>query len=186
MQRKGKGILAIESNWDGLVLEPKSGMKSLLDFITINKSTRFSYNFINTVEEFRYILQTVNPNKFGLLYLGVHGRPNAIKLGMNKEFFVTLEELSEMMGKRFSGCGLHFASCSVLNVDRERLQNFKDSTGISFLSGYLIDVDFDESSLMDLALINRWIYARNISVMFKNIEKSYKSLVKQNSFTYLI
>lgn len=181
-----KGILCVESNWDGFVTEPKSGMKSFMDYITTNQGISQSYNFINTPVELEYVLKNVNPSKFSFLYMGFHGRPNAIKLGLNKEFVVTLDELSEMMGSRFSGYGIHFASCSSLYIEDEQLRNFKQKTGVSFITGYTTDVDWDESSLMDLAFINRWIYSKNYKTMFDNLLRDYKSLVNLNGFVWYI
>jgi hypothetical protein len=184
--RRNKRILAFESNWDGFVVEPKSGMKTLMDFITTNKGTQYSYNFINTPVEFKYTIENVNPSKFSLLYLGFHGKPNAIRMGLNKEFIITLDNLAEMMGNRFTGYGIHFASCAVMDIDKNLLWDFKRSTGAAFISGYTNYVDFDESSLMDLALLNRWIYSVNYGTMFKKLERDYKSFIGLNGFTWYL
>lgn len=185
-RRHNKNILVLESNWDGFVIEPKSGMKSFMDFIVSNKGIAHSYNFVNTPEELKYILENVTPSKFSFLYLAFHGKANAIKMGMNKEFTVSLDDLAEIMDGRFSGYGIHFASCSSLYVEEEQLRCFKEKTGAAFISGYTLDVDFDESSLMDLALINRWVYSKKYGLMFEKISKDYKSLVNLNGFVWYI
>lgn len=105
---------------------------------------------------------------------------------MNTEFEITLSELAIMMGKRFRGFGIHFASCAVMSAWDETLRDFMDKTEVLFISGYDRYVDFNESSLVDLALINRWMYARNYRRMFENMQRSYKPLLIDNGFKYYI
>lgn len=183
-KRSGKNILCLEGNWDGFVLEPKSGMKSLLDFITANQGTYYSYNFINTIEEFKYVLDNTNTRNFSMLYLGFHGKPNSIITGRYKEFEIQIQDLAKMLGKKFSGYGIHFASCAVLDVNDEVLRSFKDETELAFISGYTKNVDFEESSLTDLALINRWMHSKKYGKMFTNMQKTYKSIILENGFRF--
>lgn len=184
-KRTSKRILAIES-WDSVYLEPKAGMKSLLDFITSIQGTRYSYNFCHTPTELEYLLKNIPTKNFSLLYFAVHGKPEKIQTGMFSEFDISLNKLSKMMGKRFSGMGVHFASCAVLSSSNETIENFIKNTEVAFVSGYTKYVDFEESSLADLAFINRWMYAKNYKKMFENMKKSYKTILSENGFKYYL
>lgn len=184
-RQRNKNIIAIES-WEGASLEPKAGMRSLLNFITETNNTHYSYNFTYTPTELSYILENIPTKDFSLLYFALHGRPEKISLGMYTEFEITLSELAIMIGKRFKGFGIHFASCAVMSAWDETLRDFMDKTEVLFISGYDRYVDFNESSLVDLALINRWMYARNYRRMFENMQHSYKPLLIDNGFKYYI
>jgi len=183
--RSKKQIIAIES-WEGASPEPKAGMRSLLNFVTETNATKYSYNFVYTPTELTYVVENIPTKDFSLLYFALHGRPEKINLGMYTEFEITLDELAIMMGTRFKGFGVHFASCAVMSSYEETLRNFIDKTEVLFISGYERYVDFNESSLVDLALINRWMYARNYKRMFENMQKSYKPMLIENGFTYYI
>lgn len=186
-KRNGKGIISIES-WDGEVVnEPRGGMRSLLTFVSEFHQTSLTHNFLYTPEEMTYVLRNVPTRNHSLLYLALHGKPESIQTGMYSEFNITLNELSTMMGKRFSGFGVHLASCAVMSSSEESIYDFMDKTGVLFISGYKKYVDFISSSIVDLALINNWMFARNYRRMF---EKMYKSPIKQilseNGFKYYL
>lgn len=185
MRRTNKNILAFEASWDTNVIEPRTGMRSLLDFIVVNKGTQYSYNFVNTPHELEYVLRNANTRKFSMLYFGFHGDPNKIKMGVYQEHAMTLDELAIIMGYRFAGYSIHFASCAVLDIDTEIIMNFKAQTGASFVSGYRHYVDFDASTLVDIALINSWMYSRNYNLMFKRLEKRYKHMLNENGFIWI-
>lgn len=187
MKRKtNKGIIAIES-WDGSdVSEPRGGMKSLLKFVSDFHGSPLAYQFLYTPESLSYVLGNISTRKHSLLYLALHGEPEHIQMGMYTEFNISLDELSKMMGKRFSGFGVHLASCAVMSSSTESIYDFMDKTGILFMSGYQKYVDFGESSLVDLALINRWMFARNYRIMFEKMNKSYKTLLNDNGFKYYL
>lgn len=186
-KKTNKSIIAIES-WDGSSMsEPRGGMKSLINFVSEFHETKFSFNFLYTPEELNYILQNIPTRNFSLLYLALHGKPDKIQTGMYSEFEITLEQLAEMMGRRFEGFGLHLASCAVMSSEEESIRDFMDKTGILFISGYKKYVDFISSSLVDLALINSWMFAKNYRLMFEKMYKSpMKALLNENGFKYYI
>ncbi len=185
-KRYGKNILAIESSWDGVFMEPKTSMKPLLTFLTEIHGTKFSYNFCYSPTELKYILNNVPTKPFSLLYFALHGKPEKIIMGQHQEFEITLDDLANMMGNRFVGYGVHFASCAILSSWEDSLRSFMNRTGVAFISGYSFYVDFAESSLVDLALINKWMFARNYKRMFKKMQKSYKGILLENGFEYMI
>lgn len=186
-KRNGKGIISIES-WDGkIVNEPRGGMRSLLTFVSEFHQTPLNHNFLYTPEEMGYVLRNVSTRNNSLLYLALHGQPEAVQIGMYSEFNITLNELSEMMGRRFSGFGVHLASCAVMSSSEESIYDFMDKTGVLFISGYKKYVDFISSSIVDLALINNWMFARNYRRMFEKMHKSpIKQILSENGFKYYL
>jgi len=182
-KRTTKGIISLES-WDGSDSENAS-MQPILRFVSDFHGTKNYYKFLYTPEEMKYILNNVPTRNFSLLYLALHGNPNKIHTGMYTEFEISLNDLAEMMGKRFQGFGLHLASCAVMSSSQESIYDFMDKTGILFMSGYDRYVDFMSSSLVDLSLINNWMFARNYKLMFKKMFKSsVRQLLNENGFTY--
>ena len=185
-KRKNKNICVLESAWDTYTLEPKSSVKNLVDYITTTNGIKYSYNFMNTAEELNYVLNNVETTKFNFLYLAFHGKPNSIHLGLYTEFKITLDDLADIMGRRFEGYAVHFGSCAVLGIGHDAILSFKEKTGAAFVSGYEKYVHFGESSLMDMALIQRWIYVRNYRLIFEKMKTSYRSLISENSFKFYI
>ena len=184
MKRKNnKNIICIEA-WDGEVVnEPKGGVKSLINFVSDFHQIDYSYNFLYTPEELKYVLENIPTKKYSMLYLALHGKPEKIQTGMYSEFEITLDELAEMMGKRFEGFGLHLASCAVMSSGEESIRSFMDKTGILFISGYELYVDFISSSMVDLALMNNWMFSKNYRLMFEKMKKSsVKPLLQENGF----
>ena len=183
---KGKNILCLESHWGGSTIEPRASVKPLLDYITTGRGTSYTYNFVYTREEFKYILENVNVKKHNLLFLAFHGKPGNIMLGKDGESLIDMDELSGILDGRFSGYGIHFSSCSVLNLDEEKVTDFVSDTGASFVSGYGQGVDYNEGALMDMAFLSKWFYYRNMTSMFKSIKKSYKDFIKENNFLWYL
>jgi len=184
-KRHRKNIIALES-WENYDLEPRAGMKSLLDFLSITNNIKYNYNFIYTPTEFKYILETVPTKNYSLLYVALHGTPEKIRTGANTEFEMTLNELADVMGKRFKGFGLHFASCAVMNSWQDTLFSFKEKTELAFVSGFTQYVDFQSSSIVDHALISEWIYSRSYRRMFERMGETHKKLLQTNGFEYLV
>jgi hypothetical protein len=185
MRNRRKNIIAIEA-WENYELEPRAGMKSLLDFLTITNQTGYNYNFVYTPTELKYILETIPTKNYSLLYFALHGYPEQISLGSKTEFEIGLDQLAEWMGYRFQGFGLHFASCAIMNSWEDTLSSFKQKTGLAFISGFTRYVEFQSSAIVDHALIAEWAYSRSYRRMFDRLTNNHKTLLKNNGFEYLI
>lgn len=177
-------IIALES-WNGENNEPKTGMKNLLSFVAENnKGVSLHYSFLYTPREMEYILRMTKPKGKTLLYFSMHGRPNFVDTGTHSEFEISLDDLALYMGETYKGCGVHFASCAILSSDKDTILGFIDKTKVSFVSGYKFYVDFLESSLMDLAFLQRWVWSRYNRPMLEKLFPDYKNLTKTNGFSY--
>jgi len=180
-----KGIIAIEA-WEAFDREPRPRMKNLLDFITIVNDTKYTYNFVYTPDELKYILQEVPTKDSSLLYLALHGEPSKIKVGSKKEYGIKINSLAQWMGKRFKGYGVHFASCATLNGWMDSLRKFKKQTGVTFVSGYSKYVYFSTSSVADHILLSEWMYSTYYRPMYNRIMKRHKIFMKENGFEFLM
>lgn len=120
---------------------------------------------------------------YNLVYLGFHGSPENIFIGSQ---VVGLTEIAEIFGKRLKGKGIHFASCSVLNTDKEKISEFIEKTGVKFLSGYSQDIDYIEGSVMDLAFLGKWFQYSRIGNLRNAIEKSYGDFISENGFKFYL
>ena len=184
-KRSTKNIICLES-WDGIYTEPKATMRTMLKFISELHGTKYGYNFFHTPDEMQYLLKNIPTRTFSLLYLSLHGKPETINTGLHSEFEIPLEKLSKWMGRRFEGFGLHLASCAVLSSSEKSIKKFMDKTGILFLTGFTKYVDFAESALVDMAFINRWMYAKNYKIMFDKMKQDYRPILIQNGFKYYL
>jgi hypothetical protein len=117
------------------------------------------------------------------LYLSLHGNKNQIVTGSSSEFRIPLDVLSKVMGKKYKGVGVHFASCAVMKSDMEE---FINSTGVSFVSGYSKYVYFDDSSIMDLSMLMAWFWSTYNKPMFRKLEQDFPELIKRNGFEYIL
>jgi len=179
-------IIGVES-WNDDTIEPREGMKHLLSFLVNNiEGLDLYHRLLQTPTELDYVIKKAPVKPNSLLYIASHGRPNFVKLGNKSEFDVYLSDLATSMGKRYKGCGVHFASCAVLSSPKKEIQDFVDATDVAFVSGYKKYVDFGESSLMDMALINRWAWSTYHRPMFKKLTRDYKYMVEINGFSYYL
>lgn len=166
---RNPNILCIESDWSESIDLPKQSVYPLLELIQMEYKIKILHLNCNTFEEFQHDLNLAN-RKYGIIYLAFHGKPGKLLI-QNKE--ITLDELAEIMKKKFTRCGIHFASCNTLNVPKTAIQNFIEKTGVSFVSGYKKSVYWIPSAAVDL------VYLDYIISNFGNPEKAVERMKTQ-------
>ena len=182
----GKNILCLESHWGGSFKEPKLTVKPILDYITIARGNRYAYHLGYTREELTQFLSDIPARDYNLLFMAFHGRPGKITFGMDYKNRLSFNELADIMGTRFHGYGIHFASCSVLKDNEKDVRDFMEKTQVAFVSGYGQGVDYIEGALMDTAFLGKWIWYKSASMAFKNIKQAYKDFIKENKFIWYL
>jgi len=186
MRRSGKSIIALES-WDGFRPESKNdGMNNFLRFITSLNGVKLYYRDLHTPEEMFYYLRHVPITGASLLYFAMHGEPELIQTGAFSEFKITLKKLAKTMGRKYVNFGVHFASCAVMNSWDDTLREFKESTGVKFVSGYTEYVDFGRSAIVDHIFISEWMYSQAFTKMFKRMKQNHKKILEENGFSYIV
>lgn len=179
-----KNIFCIESHWGGTLTEPKPSVKPILEFCSVARGTKYSHQIVHTKEEFLYWINKASAKNANLLFFAFHGKPENIYLGAYQEFIINLDEIADLLGTRFAGSGLHFSSCSVLNISENKIKEFIRRTGLSFVSGYGQGVDYIESAAMDLAFLGKWYSYKSAAHLNNAITSSYGDLIKENKFIF--
>lgn len=175
-----KNIACLESLWDAR-LENRLSMLPVLELTSKICAVKFIFLTCNTKAELRHNLSLLGKKKsYGILLMAFHGEPGHIELADSAS--VQLELLAKMMGKRFEGWVVHFASCGTIKTDDERLAKFVASTGVAMVMGYRKSVDWTEGAVMDL-LVLRWLqYYKDLGALLKHLEKNYSDLVAITGF----
>jgi hypothetical protein len=177
-----KNIVCLESLWDA-ELENRLSELPVLELTARTMGVKFIYLTCNTKRELRHNLRLVGSSKrkaYGILMLAFHGEPGSIELAGDSN--LNLEGLITMMGRRFAGWVVHFASCGTVNVEKQRLQRFVEATGVAMVMGYTKEVDWTEGTVMDLLLL-RWLQNyKNLHSLLKHLKKHYPDLIKITGF----
>lgn len=175
-----KNIVCLESLWDA-ELENRLSVLPILELTSRTMGVKFIYLTCNTKSELRHNLRLVGKRKsYGILMLAFHGEPGSIELAGDSD--VSIETLITMMGRKFSGWVVHFASCGTVQIDDKRLARFIEATGVALVMGYTKEVDWTEGVVMDLLLL-RWLQSyRNLQSLVKHLHKNYRDLIKITGF----
>lgn len=136
--------------WENSKNLPKYSVYPLLQILQLENNNHIAHFNCNTVEEFKYNL-SLPKRKYGIIYLAFHGKRNKILM---QEEEISLDELAEFMGNKFSGCGIHFATCDTLDIPKTAILNFIEKTGVSFVSGYKKSVYWTSSAAVDLIYLD--------------------------------
>lgn len=181
VRRYTKNVACVESLWDSQ-LENRLSVLPILELTAkINNPLRFIYLTCNTKAELRHNLGLLGRKKsYGILLLAFHGEPGEIQLAEKK--YVSLESLAGMMGRRFAGWVVHFASCGTIKADPVRLERFVAQTGVAMVMGYTKKVDWTDSAVTDLLLL-RWLqYYKDLRAFTRHVEKNYADLISITGF----
>lgn len=89
---------------------------------------------------------------FAILYLWYHGSPGSISPSGNDS--VELEHIEEELEGCCDRCLIHFGSCEILKLDRERIDSFLERTGAVAVSGYRKNVGWIEPIALELLYLD--------------------------------
>ena len=171
-----KNIACLETVWDE-DLENRLSVLPILELTSRATSAKFVYLTCNTKSELRLNLGLLCRRKsYGILVLAFHGDPGKIELA--DHVFVSLESLATMMGRRFAGWVVHFASCGTMKIEDERLARFVRETKVAMVTGFTQELDWTEGAVMDLLLLRGLQYYRDLNALWKHLQKSYPDLIK--------
>jgi hypothetical protein len=174
-----RNIACLESMWNGTI-ENRLSIVPTLELISKTLETRFSHLTCNTREELKYNLNLVCKRNYGVLYFAFHGSPGRIHLHRDK---VTLPELSGMMNRRFRNWIIHFGTCSTMRKPRAVL-DFVEKTNVALVTGFTRDVDWIESSSMELLLFKAFQMFKSPKVVCRHLVNKYPDLVESTGFKF--
>jgi hypothetical protein len=177
--RRQRNIACLETIWEKAT-EDRLNVIPTLALITKTMGSKFSHLTCNTRDELRYNLNLLCKRNYGILYIAFHGSPGKIHLHREK---LTLTELAAMMNHRFAGWIVHFGTCSTLRSPRE-VEHFAEETKIALATGFTRDVEFLESSALELLLFKAFHNFQSPRVMVRHILTKYPDLVDSTGFRY--
>ncbi|MDB5229009.1 MAG: hypothetical protein JWN78_3202 [Bacteroidota bacterium] len=171
-----KGIFCLEGFWYGDHRDPTSVLP-ILELINRCHKVPFLHHRCATKEEVLYSLERWKMksfnNKYPILYLAFHGEKYEIKIGA---YHFTLDELADVLEDKCEGVIIHFGSCLTLKVSKNKLQSFMERTKALCVMGYKMEVDFIESTSLDLLLFHN-IIVEEIKLNRTGIFKIYRNMM---------
>lgn len=151
-------IFCLETEWVQSVhsLKSRSSALSLLDFLQ-NSDKRISFIFRNvaTKEDFNFYINHLyydSYSSYDTVYLCFHGSESSISLANGDD--INIMDFARENQCIFEGKNVHFGCCSTLNMDEEKAMEFKRLTKARMITGYRKEVDFIDSFVFELWLLN--------------------------------
>ncbi len=179
-----KNIICLESLWDQeLERHHRLSMEPVLDVVSKIYGVKLIHMGCNTKEELHYNLVKLKRRfRYGILYFASHGGPGEVYLDQGA---IDLETLATFMGRGFANWVVHFGTCSTVDTEKARINNFVESAGVSMLAGYKKIVDWDESAALDLLFLSWLQRYKNMRVMWKKFKKAYSGLISHTGFSVI-
>jgi len=175
-----KNILAIEGEWTNRLTD-KETIKSSLSFLDEVYGIKYIFRKVNTFNSLiDYLHQGTKAGykKYGIIILAFHGSKKGIELE-GKD--ISLKELANECEGVLEDKLIHFSSCSIIqNIDEIRY--FKKITGAKKVMGYSKDVDFLESTLFDIALLQKLNEYDKAGNVVNYLQSNYPSLYEKLGF----
>ena len=185
-----KDIFCIEGYWKH-DRRKKMSIEKALDFLQENSTLRINKTFLrcSTIEEFKAHLTEFNlmrNDKAGILYLAFHGSPNALHVGKRIKLKLLdeegLQQLATIIDGSARGKIIHFGSCSTLNMPPAKIAEFIDRTGAAAVSGYNKDINFIETTFLDLLFFEACQIYKRPSSIDKYMRTNYGGMMKRSGF----
>ncbi len=177
-----KSVFCLEGNWTP-DLRKRSSVRAVLEFLSANCELDYIHRDCGTIEELAYYLRKWPQRRYQgytIGYMAFHGKPGILQVDETQH--LTLEELGDLLANKCRNRILHFGSCNALDVDRERIVSFLDTTGCLCMCGYRERVDWVSSSAFDILLIDMFQYYRDVDAVERQMQRYYGSLVKKLRF----
>jgi hypothetical protein len=174
-----RNIACIESLWNKNIEHPLS-VSPILEISSRINLSKFIHLSCNTPEELAHHLNLLKKSRgYGILYLSFHGKPGVIILDGTG---ITIEALGDFMGKAFKDWIIHFGCCETMRIGEKRKIAFMKQTRALMMTGYKTEVDWINSTVMDLLLLTYLLPRKNIKTNWLVFKQLYRDLI---SFTGL-
>lgn len=171
-RRASRGVFCLEGPWS-TKLTDRSTVRPLLEVADRQVDAKFIFRDVATEPETRQYLRQWTQKQYQSYSIGMfsfHGRPGRIELGRR---VITLDALGEMLEGRCRGRLLHFDSCEVLNVLPKQIEQFRQVTGASAVSGFTRSVDWLESAAFTLNYLNYLMDNKRVSTALKHLKADH-------------
>ncbi len=176
-----KDIFCLEGDWDS-DLTQKCGIKSILDFVSTNLSIDVIHRSCATQDNLNYYLtEFMQPNykEYKIIYFAFHGKPGILQVG---DTFVSIEDISNFCKNKLRGKIIYFGSCLTLNINKKRIDKFLKETNALAVIGYKTEVDFMDSSMLDIAILKSLQKHKDMRKVEYDIKSKHPKLIKELKF----
>ena len=77
---------------------------------------------------------------------------------------------------------VHFGSCNTLDTDERNIKKFLETTHALCVCGFKSDIDFLESSVFDMLLLQKFQEYKDVSAVDRDLKKNYRKLINKLNF----
>lgn len=181
MASSSRRIFCVEGAWSPRLTDRESVLP-LLTFVRGLTGLNYIHRYVDTVEGFEAVVKKWPQSqyeRFSIGYFAFHGGPGALSFGRK---WLELEDLAELLEGQCAGKVIYFGSCSVLDVEPERVETFLKATKLKAVCGYRKDVDWFESASFDLLLMERLINAAHVGTALRQLGEWHGDFVHRLGF----
>ncbi|WP_417558243.1 DUF6642 family protein [Mesoflavibacter zeaxanthinifaciens] len=174
-------IFAIEGEWNDN-LRKKETIKSSLTLLEEVSNINHIYRKVNTVVGLVGYLKESKKmpyQEYDIIFLAFHGTRYDIE--MSKNNYISIKDLADNCNGWFNEKHIHFSSCAV-GLDPKRLEYFKEVTGAASVSGYKKTIDFFESSIFDMVLLQKLTEYSRMGSLDNYLKSKFKYLYNKLGF----
>ncbi|HWG94745.1 MAG TPA: hypothetical protein VNU66_11020 [Mycobacteriales bacterium] len=149
------GVLCFEGEWTDDLRNNQSVLPTL-EHLKRLEQLDYIHRDVATREELSYYAGRFARRarreyaSFRTVYLPMHGAPGALFVSGTTS--LSLSDLAEDLGSTCEGRAVYFGACSALRAPAQ-VRNFLARTSATLVCGYTKDVDWLESSAIDLLLL---------------------------------
>jgi hypothetical protein len=185
-----KDIFCIEGFWKH-DRRKKMSIEKAMDFLQENSTPRINKTFLrcSTIAEFKAHIAEfglMRNDRSGILYLAFHGSPNALHVEKRRKLKLLdadgIEQLATIIDGSAKGKIIHFGSCSTLNMPPSQIKLFLQKTGAAAVSGYNEEVNFIETTLLDILFFEACQLYKRPSSISKYMKTNYGGFMKRSGF----
>jgi hypothetical protein len=179
---KKKHIFCIEGNWTH-DLKDKASIRTALDFLEHNAEIKSIRKDCSAIEQFDDLIETSLQKRYkqhSIIYLAFHGSPGSLHIGKRKK--MDFDTIARLLDGRAEDKIIHFGSCSTLDIPVRQLKRFWKDTGALAVSGYTKDVDFIESSVLDILYFRKCQEYRKMPIIERDMKQYYGKLMRELGF----
>lgn len=176
-----KHVFCLEGDWHK-DLRRKSSVGAALEFLQTNCDIQYIHKNCGTKENLEYYLSAWKQKRYKdytICYLAFHGFPEIIEVG---DEHVDLKELAGMLNGSCVNKIIHFGSCNTLHTDERKIREFLETTQALTVCGFRTDIDFLESSVFDMLLMQKFQEYKDIKAVHRDLKKNYSKLIRKLDF----
>ncbi len=176
-----KHVFCLEGDWEQ-DLRSKSSIAAALDFLQANCSIKYIHKNCGTKENLKYYLTLWKQRRYRdytICYLAFHGKPEKIQIGNE---FLDLTELAEILNGSCVDKIIHFGSCNTLDTNAKGIRKFLETTHALCVCGFKTDIDFVESSVFDMLLLQKFQEYKDMGAVERDLKKNHRKLIHRLDF----